>query len=196
MEISLILLEQIAQLFLLLLMGYVVVKLKLLRSEDSRVLSVVMVYLATPCVIINAFQVDYTPQVMSGLLFSFALAIAAHVLFLLASRLLRRPFAADDDAAQKQVAFLVRVEGEVRPADRPAEDAVQVGEAEHVGHGVLAALFGVEGADVLPAAKDEFRRERGVAVDIRRRILLERGDVKPFLLAFDDQFCHITFYLP
>lgn len=95
MEISLILLEQIAQLFLLLLMGYVVVKLKLLRSEDSRVLSVVMVYLATPCVIINAFQVDYTPQVMSGLLFSFALAIAAHVLFLLVSRLLRRPLRLD-----------------------------------------------------------------------------------------------------
>ena len=95
MEISLILLEQIAQLFLLLLMGYVIVKLKLLRSEDSRVLSVVMVYLATPCVIINAFQVDYTPQVMSGLLFSFALAIAAHVLFLLVSRLLRRPLRLD-----------------------------------------------------------------------------------------------------
>lgn len=96
MAISLILLEQIVQLFLILLMGYVVVKIKLLRSEDSRVLSVVMVYLVTPCMIINSFQLDYTPQIIGGLLFAFVLAIAGHVLFLLVCRLLRRPLRLDD----------------------------------------------------------------------------------------------------
>mgnify|MGYP000358712543 CR=1 FL=1 len=56
MEISLLLMQQIAQLFLILIMGYAVVKVGLLKASDSRVLSVVMVYLVTPCVIINAFQ--------------------------------------------------------------------------------------------------------------------------------------------
>ncbi|MGI6181339.1 MAG: AEC family transporter [Agathobaculum sp.] len=88
MEISLILMREIAQLFLLLLMGYVLVKLKLLRPEDSRSLSVIMVYAITPCVIINAFQVEYTPDVLNGLIFAFALAFAAHILFLLLTRLL------------------------------------------------------------------------------------------------------------
>ena len=55
MEISLLLMQQIAQLFLILIMGYAVVKVGLLKASDSRVLSVVMVYLVTPCVIINAF---------------------------------------------------------------------------------------------------------------------------------------------
>lgn len=44
MEISLLLMQQIAQLFLILIMGYAVVKVGLLKASDSRVLSVVMVY--------------------------------------------------------------------------------------------------------------------------------------------------------
>lgn len=60
MQISILLAQQIAQLFLILIMGYAVVKVGLLKSSDSRVLSVVMVYLVTPCVIINAFQIDDT----------------------------------------------------------------------------------------------------------------------------------------
>ena len=54
MQISLILAQQIAELFLILLIGCVLVKARLLKSADSRVLSVVMVYAVMPCVIINA----------------------------------------------------------------------------------------------------------------------------------------------
>ena len=68
MQISLILAQQIAELFLILLIGCVLVKARLLKSADSRVLSVVMVYAVMPCVIINAFQVDYSPAVVTGLL--------------------------------------------------------------------------------------------------------------------------------
>lgn len=95
MQISLILMREIVQLFIILLMGYIIVKAKLLRPEDSRSLSVVMVYLLTPCVIINAFQVEYTPQVMAGLIFSFAISIAAHILFLLLTCLLAGPLHLD-----------------------------------------------------------------------------------------------------
>ena len=95
MQISLILMREIVQLFIILLMGYIIVRAKLLRPEDSRSLSVVMVYLLTPCVIINAFQVEYTPQVMAGLIFSFAISIAAHILFLLLTRLLTGPLHLD-----------------------------------------------------------------------------------------------------
>lgn len=64
MQISLILAQQIAELFLILLIGCVLVKARLLKSADSRVLSVVMVYAVMPCVIINAFQVDYSPPLL------------------------------------------------------------------------------------------------------------------------------------
>ncbi len=66
MEVSLLLMEQIAQLFIVLLMGYIVVKAKLLKPSDSKVLSVVFVYLIMPCVVLNAFQIDDTPEIRSG----------------------------------------------------------------------------------------------------------------------------------
>ena len=68
MQISLILAQQIAELFLILLIGCVLVKARLLKSADSRVLSVVMVYADMPCVIFNSNKEHYTPAVVTGLL--------------------------------------------------------------------------------------------------------------------------------
>ena len=59
--------EQIAKLFIMIFMGYVVVKMGLLKDEDSKVLSTLVLYLIVPCVILNAFQVDYTLEKVSGL---------------------------------------------------------------------------------------------------------------------------------
>ena len=55
----LMLLEQIVQLFLCIVLGWLLVRLHLLKPEDSRVLSKVCLYLVTPCVIINAFQLHH-----------------------------------------------------------------------------------------------------------------------------------------
>lgn len=68
MEISLLLMEEIAKLFAIMLMGYAVVKAGLMKSSESKSVSVIMVYLVIPCVIINAFQVKYTPDVQKGLI--------------------------------------------------------------------------------------------------------------------------------
>ena len=83
MEISILLMEQIAELFLMILMGYIIVKTGLLKGEDSKVISKIVLYLVIPCVIINAFQVDYTPDVQKGLFLAIAAAVAVHILFLL-----------------------------------------------------------------------------------------------------------------
>ena len=81
MQISLLLMEEIAKLFAIMLMGYAVVKAGLMKSSESKSISVVMVYLVIPCVIIDAFQVDYTPDVKKGLLLACAAAVLVHVLF-------------------------------------------------------------------------------------------------------------------
>ena len=67
MQISLLLMEEIAKLFAIMLMGYAVVKAGLMKSSESKSISVVMVYLVIPCVILNAFQVDYTQEKVNGL---------------------------------------------------------------------------------------------------------------------------------
>ena len=91
MEISLLLAQQILQLFLILLMGYAVVRCGLLKAEDSRVLSVIMVYLVLPCVVLKAFQIDDSPQLRQGLVYAFALAVMLHLLFLALTAVLKKP---------------------------------------------------------------------------------------------------------
>ena len=87
----LMLLEQIVQLFLCIVLGWLLVRLHLLKPEDSRVLSKVCLYLVTPCVIINAFQLQRTPELLQGLALSLGAAIGIHALFFIATALLHRP---------------------------------------------------------------------------------------------------------
>lgn len=90
MQISLLLMEEIAKLFAIMLMGYAVVKAGLMKSSESKSISVVMVYLVIPCVIIDAFQVDYTSDVKKGLLLACAAAVLVHVLFLILTTILKQ----------------------------------------------------------------------------------------------------------
>lgn len=83
--ISLILMKKIFSLFLIMLMGALLVKCRILKAEDSRSLSLVTLYLIVPCVILSAFQVEYTPEVRDGLLLALAAAVAIHILLILLS---------------------------------------------------------------------------------------------------------------
>lgn len=82
--ISLLLLRQIAELFIIIiLMGFLLVKTGLLKAEDSKSLSVVTLYIIMPCVIINSFQVEYTNNIKHGLILAFIAAIFIHVVLIL-----------------------------------------------------------------------------------------------------------------
>ena len=87
--------EEIIKLFVIMFMGYVVVKAGLMKSSESKSVSVIMVYLVIPCVILNAFQVEYTPDVQKGLLLACAAAVAVHILFLLLTAILKKPLHLD-----------------------------------------------------------------------------------------------------
>ena len=89
--IGLLLLNQIAQLFLCIFLGWLAVKCRLLRPEDSRVLSMVTLYLVTPCLIIGAFQIECTPDMLRGLALSLGAAVLIHALLFALTYLCRRP---------------------------------------------------------------------------------------------------------
>ena len=95
MQISLLLMEEIIKLFVIMFMGYAVVKAGLMKSSESKSVSVILVYLVIPCVIIKAFQVDYTPDVQKGLFLAIAAAVAIHILFLLITIPLKKIFQMD-----------------------------------------------------------------------------------------------------
>lgn len=90
--IALLLAKQIAELFFIIFLGFLLVKLKLLKTGDSKVLSTIALYLLNPCVIINAFQIDYSDDIRRGLILSFAAAFIVHIVYILATSLLNRIF--------------------------------------------------------------------------------------------------------
>lgn len=88
---ALALLIKIGSLFTIALGAYALVKFRVLRSEDSRTLSLIMLYLICPCTIISAFQIDSTPELRSGLLLAFAAAVIIHVGLLIFNMIIRKP---------------------------------------------------------------------------------------------------------
>lgn len=89
---TLLLTKQIAELFIMILLGYILVKSNLLTKQDSKVLSTVALYIVTPCVIINAFQVQHSQDVKNGLILSFLAAIIIHIIYIVGVRIVGKAY--------------------------------------------------------------------------------------------------------
>ena len=60
MELSILLAEQIIAMFLTMAVGSGIVKGGLFKTEDSKVISNMVVYICNPCVVIDSFQIELT----------------------------------------------------------------------------------------------------------------------------------------
>lgn len=89
--LSLLLFKQIAQMFLALFMGFALVRCGVLKSSDSKVLSRLALYVITPCVTINSYQIQFTADRLQGMLLALGAGAATHLLFLLLTGVLKRP---------------------------------------------------------------------------------------------------------
>ena len=83
MQISIILLGKLINFFIMILLGFILVNKNILKSSDSRILSIIVVYLVMPCAIIGSFEIDFTKEKLQGLLFSAVIAVIIHVLLLI-----------------------------------------------------------------------------------------------------------------
>lgn len=88
--IALLLAKKIAELFCYLLIGFVMVRLRVLDGEDSVPLSKISLYLITPCTIFHAFQIEASASVMQGFLIALVTAALLQALFILMARAYRR----------------------------------------------------------------------------------------------------------
>ncbi|MDO4467783.1 MAG: AEC family transporter [Bacillota bacterium] len=82
MELSYLLMNEIIQLFLILLIGFVIVKTKILKEKDSKVISILVLYACVPCALINAFSVKMDKETLLGLGLAFAAAIVIHIIYI------------------------------------------------------------------------------------------------------------------
>ena len=82
MEISILLIQKIASMFMMMFMGLLLVKLGILKTDDSSVLSKLTLYIIIPCALLDAMHIERTPERMSGLLLAMLAAIIVHIVIL------------------------------------------------------------------------------------------------------------------
>lgn len=93
--ISIILAQKIFSLFIIIFMGFLLVKSRILKPDDSRILSVVTLYIINPCIILSSFQVEYSPHVRDGLLLALAASVIVHVLMIVFTEILGKLLSMD-----------------------------------------------------------------------------------------------------
>ena len=89
--IVVILIKKIISLFLIMALGALLVRTKVLKAQESRVLSLLSIYLISPCMILSSFQVACTEEVRNGLLLAFGAALIIHVGWVGINMILRKP---------------------------------------------------------------------------------------------------------
>lgn len=87
METALIVLRQIAIMFLLALAGFILFRSGKLTKEGSRNITNLLVYIAIPSVIINSFLAERTQQKLNGFVLSMVLGLGLLILAILVARL-------------------------------------------------------------------------------------------------------------
>lgn len=81
---------QVLVLFILIGVGALLSKLGFITDKGSRTMTDVVLYAVTPCVIINAFQREYQPRLLNGLLITLAAAFLTLMFSVLLAELLYR----------------------------------------------------------------------------------------------------------
>lgn len=71
--------KQVLVLFILIGIGFLLAKLKVMSKEGARVCSDLALYLATPCVILKSFSRSFSPEMLTGFLVCLVAAVGIHL---------------------------------------------------------------------------------------------------------------------
>lgn len=87
MDLAITVAIQVCIMFLLIMAGFIIKKCNLITKDGSKQLSDILLIVVTPCVVIKAYQVDFRPDLASGLLTAFIAATVINVVSILVSKL-------------------------------------------------------------------------------------------------------------
>ena len=90
MELSVLLLRKILSMALMMLMGFAVVKIGAVKKGQTGVLSSLTLYIICPCMILSAFQLEWSSERAAGLLLAALAAVFLHVLYIALTAVLKK----------------------------------------------------------------------------------------------------------
>lgn len=88
MELVAVLLRQIAMMFLLMLIGWILFKTKKVTENGSKELGNILIYVVMSCVVINAYMTEFSVERLKGLMLAFGISALALGLAIVISTLL------------------------------------------------------------------------------------------------------------
>ena len=95
MELSMVLLSKLTSMMLYVVLGFVLVRAGFLRSSDSVLLSRITVWVLQPCIIIHAMEIELTHERMQGFVACLIFSFAAYMVWILVSKVLKKPLRLD-----------------------------------------------------------------------------------------------------
>ena len=90
MDLAISLATQIGVLFIMIGVGYVLIKTDICTISESKLLSQIVLYVSAPCAIINSFQIDLTEEKLKGFLLSIGAAILVHIIYYILAKILTK----------------------------------------------------------------------------------------------------------
>ena len=90
MELSLMLIEQIMVMVIMALAGFLAAKAGVITGKESRTISQLVIYVAVPCALTDAFQTELDGDKLEGLAVAFLASCVLHALYLAMTWLLAR----------------------------------------------------------------------------------------------------------
>ena len=101
MELVLPTCEKIGEMFILILAGIVSCKAGLLDEDMSKKLSNLLLMVVCPCLIINSYQIDYRPELFTGLVLCLLFSGISFALDVLVAHVVIRPDSGRDEAIER-----------------------------------------------------------------------------------------------
>lgn len=83
--------EQLMKMFFIMLLAFICYKIKLVSQEGNRSISNLLLFVVNPCLILTAYQIDYDPDLVRGLVLAFLAAAATHAAGIVISTFMIRP---------------------------------------------------------------------------------------------------------
>lgn len=127
---------QVGVLLILITLGFIFAKLKLINEVGAKCLTDLVLYAATPCVIVTSFIRPFEKSAAKGLAVSVAAAIAAHIGFILISML----FVRNKNVARERVLRFAAIFGNCGFMALPLQQALLGSEGVFYGSSVVAVF--------------------------------------------------------
>ena len=87
MELSSIVFLQVMIIFVLLALGFTLSKIGMVKDSGLKQITDVLLYVVTPCLIVNAYQKEFSKELISGLLIGFVFSLIIHIVGIVISTL-------------------------------------------------------------------------------------------------------------